>query len=738
MGEQLTIMGTVLSVVFQNEENGYAVLRLVTDEGELVTLVGCVPCAAPGEDITATGSFSSHAQYGEQFSASEVERALPCEEAEILNYLASGVVRGVGPTTAEKLVARFGAQTLSVIEAEPEKLTAIKGMTNKRAQEISNAFREQLGLRRVIEFLARYELPTPLTVPLYRRFGANAMAALERNPYLLSDSAFGVDFSVCDEIALSMGFGGDALLRTEAGLMFELFHNRDAGGHVFLPREKLLAATQELLDCGDDAAEKSLDDLIERGRIVQEPVANVLACYPRAAWEDETYVAMRIEAMLSDRPDALRGVARVIDEIERGQGVTYAPLQRRAVELAAQEELLLLTGGPGTGKTTSVRAIVALFERMGLSVLLAAPTGRAAKRMGELCAREAQTIHRLLGMTFNEQTGEVTFTKGEKEPLEADALIVDETSMVDLSLMRALLSALKPGCRLVLVGDPDQLPSVGAGNVFSDLIRSGRIASVSLHDIFRQAEQSMIVRNAHRINTGLAPELKNSAANDFFFLPRRDSVRLVDTVVELCKTRLPEKMGIPADELQVLTPTRRGDAGTRSLNAALQAALNPPQSGKKERRFGDLNFREGDRVMQTRNDYDVIWQKDDGTAGTGIFNGDVGKIAKIDPSGELLEIVFDDRTAVYTADMLAELDMAYAMTVHKAQGSEYRGVVLVGAPCAPSLMVRGVLYTAITRARELLVIVGDDSTICKMAENDRRSRRYSGLKWRLRQGGKEA
>ena len=716
MGEETTIMGTVLSVVFQNEENGYAVLRLVTDDGELLTLVGCVPCAAPGENLTATGSFSSHPQYGE-----------------ILNYLASGVVRGVGPATAEKLVARFGIETLQVLESEPEKLTAIKGMTARRAQEISAAFNEQMGLRRVMEFLAHYDLPAALSVPLYRRFGANAMAALERNPYLLSDSAFGVDFSVCDEIALSMGFGGDASLRTEAGLTFELSHNRDAGGHVFLPREKLLAATAQLLDCDVDAVEKSLDDLIAIHRIVQEGVANVTACYLRQSWEDETYVVARIEAMLADKPDALR----VIKEIEREQGVQYAPLQRQAVELAAKEELLLLTGGPGTGKTTSVRAIVALFERMGLNVLLAAPTGRAAKRMGELCDRDAQTIHRMLGMTFNDQTGEVTFTKGEKEPLEADALIVDETSMVDLSLMRALLAALRPGCRLVLVGDPDQLPSVGAGNVFSDLIRSGRIATVALRDIFRQAEQSMIVRNAHLVNTGMPPKLKNAAANDFFFLPRRDSVRLVETVVELCKTRLPDKMGIPADELQVLTPTRRGDAGTRSLNFALQAALNPPKPGKQERRFGELIFREGDRVMQTRNDYDVVWQKEDGTAGTGIFNGDVGKIAKIDPSGELLEIVFDDRTATYTSDMLAELDMAYAMTVHKAQGSEYRGVVFVGAPCAPSLMVRGVLYTAITRARELLVIVGDDSAVNKMAENDRRSRRYSGLKWRLRKGGEE-
>ena len=362
MGEETTIMGTVLSVVFQNEENGYAVLRLVTDDGELLTLVGCVPCAAPGENLTATGSFSSHPQYGEQFSASEVERYLPSNETEILNYLASGVVRGVGPATAEKLVARFGIETLQVLESEPEKLTAIKGMTARRAQEISAAFNEQMGLRRVMEFLAHYDLPAALSVPLYRRFGANAMAALERNPYLLSDSAFGVDFSVCDEIALSMGFGGDASLRTEAGLLFELSHNRDAGGHVFLPREKLLAATAQLLDCDVDAVEKSLDDLIAIHRIVQEGVANVTACYLRQSWEDETYVVTRIEAMLADKPDALRGVERVIKEIEREQGVQYAPLQRRAVELAAKEELLLLTGGPGTGKTTSVRAIVALVK----------------------------------------------------------------------------------------------------------------------------------------------------------------------------------------------------------------------------------------------------------------------------------------------------------------------------------------------------------------------------------------
>jgi len=729
MDEQQTLIGTIAAVVFQNEENGYAVVRIVTDDGELITVVGCIPCAAPGEQIAATGAFVTHPQHGEQFSATEVERQMPATESAILDYLASGVVRGVGPATAQKLVERFGLDTLEVLENAPEELRKVKGFTDKRVREITEGFREQMGLRRLMAFLTRFDLPVSLSVPLYRRFGAAAMEMLRRNPYLLVDEPFSLDFAVADEIALALG--GDASCRTEAGILFELSHNETNGGHIFLPRAKLLAATAQLLDAPEDEIEKALDDLIDAGRVAQEPVANVTGCYLARCLDAERYVALRIRAMLSDKPDVLRGAKRAIDEIEREQGIEYAPLQRKAVELAAEQELLILTGGPGTGKTTSVRAILTLFERMGLDVQLAAPTGRAAKRMGEVCGRDAQTIHRMLGMSWDEQTGRVKFTKNEKDPIKADAVIVDETSMVDLALMKAFLAALRPGCRLVLVGDPDQLPSVGAGNVFSDLIRSGRVQTVALTEVFRQAQQSAIIRNAHAVNEGTVPELQNSADSDFFFLPRRDPVRLVDTVVELCKTRLPDKMGIPAAEIQVLTPTRKGATGTAALNRALQAALNPPAEGKRERQFGDIVFREGDRVMQTRNDYDVIWEREDGTAGTGVFNGDVGQILQIDPGGELLTVAFDDRVATYTADMLAELDVAYAMTVHKAQGSEYRGVVFVAAPCAPGLEVRGVLYTAITRARELLIVVGDDSTVRRMTENDKRQRRYSGLRWRL-------
>ena len=416
--------------------------------------------------------------------------------------------------------------------------------------------------------------------------------------------------------------------------------------------------------------------------------------------------------------------------------MTYAAGQRRAVALSAAEGVLLLTGGPGTGKTTSVRGIVALFDSLGLDMALMAPTGRAAKRMSELTGREAQTIHRTLGMSYNEQTGEVSFSKNEKEPLEADAVIVDEMSMVDLPLMRALLTALRPGCRLVMVGDPDQLPSVGPGNVFGDLIRSGAIQTVALTEIFRQARQSAIVRNAHAINLGSPPCL-DSNQGDFFFLCRRAPDRIVDTVVGLCQTRLPENMGVPQSSIQVLCPTRRGPWGTETLNRALQAALNPPSPEKRERTYGELVFRVGDRVMQTKNNYDVLWDRPDGTVGTGIFNGDVGQVVDIAPSGELVTLCFDERTAVYTAEMLGELDMAYAMTVHKAQGSEYQAVVLAAGRCASSLMVRGVLYTAITRARELLVVVGDDAALLAMAANDKQQRRYSGLRRRLKRAAKQ-
>ena len=733
MEELATYDGAVHSIIFQNAENGYTVLRLLTEEGEVVTVVGCIPCVAPGEHLTVSGVWETHPQHGEQLKAVELERSLPEDEEEIFNYLSSGVCKGVGPATARRIVDRFGPETLDILEREPERLHLIKGVTAKKAQEIARSFRRHMGLRRLMEFLSRYQLPPVLAMSLRHQYGDAALEMVRANPYLLSSDACGVEFSIADEIAMGMGIAADSGERMQAAVTFELSHN-EQNGHVFLPREKLVAATAQLLQCEHEPVERALDDLTERGAVVRERVANVEACYLRRLWEAESAACQYLLRLLAAQADRSGQAGRTIDEIQRRQGITYAPQQRQAVELAAREGVLILTGGPGTGKTTTVRGIVALFQKMGLDIVLAAPTGRAAKRMSELTDMEAQTVHRLLGQTWNDAAHQVTFAKSEQEPLEADAVIVDEMSMVDVTLFAALLRALRPGTRLVLVGDADQLPSVGAGNVFSDLIRSGRVETVFLREVFRQAEQSAIIRNAHAVNLGQPPKLTNDQS-DFFFLCRRDAGRAVETVVELCRTRLPEKMGVPADQIQVLTPTRKGPSGTMNLNRRLQEAMNPPGPDKRELLWGERLFREGDRIMQTRNDYDVVWEKADGTVGTGMFNGDVGKITQIDPSGEWLTVDFDGRAALYGAEQLSELDLAYAQTVHKAQGSEYRCVVLSAMPAAQALMVRGVLYTALTRARELLILVGDDAAVRAMAANDRQQRRYSGLRWRLAHSG---
>ena len=477
MEELVTREGTVHSLIFQNAENGYTVLRLLTEEGEVVTVVGCIPCVAPGEHLAVDGVLETHPQHGEQLRAVELERRLPEDEEEIMAYLASGVCKGVGPATAQRIVERFGRDTLDVLEREPERLALLKGITMKKAQEIAESFRQHMGLRRLMAFLAQYSLPPVLAMGLRKRYGDFALEAVRENPYLLSGSQCGVEFAVADEIAMSLGLAADSDQRLQAAVQFTLEHNEN-NGHVFLPREKLTAATAQMLGSEDGAVERALDDLVARGTVIAQQIANVEACYLRRLWQAEAYACARLVNLLAADADRSSRAARIVEDIQRKQGIVYADAQRRAVELAAECGVLILTGGPGTGKTTAVRGIVELLRTMGLDILLCAPTGRAAKRMSELTGMEAQTIHRMLGMTWNEATHEVTFVKGESEPLEADAVIVDEMSMVDVSLFAALLRALKPGTRLVLVGDADQLPSVGAGNVFSDLIRSQRIETV--------------------------------------------------------------------------------------------------------------------------------------------------------------------------------------------------------------------------------------------------------------------
>ena len=726
-----SIDGTVDAVIFQNEENGYTVLRLEVGAPEPVTVVGCIPGVAPGEGLTVTGTWGRHASYGEQFKAESVERRVPAGEKAMLEYLSSGILKGVGATTARRLVEEFGADLFTVLEEQPELLTKIKGITRKRALEIGASFRLQMGMRRLLDFLSANGLPLQLGMPLYRRYGVQALEVLRDNPYLLVDEELGVGFSAADQLALRLGMEGDDPQRLEAGLLFELSHNL-MNGHTFLPRRKLLWATGALIGLEDaEPLEDALATLVERGEVVRESIAGEDACYLAPMQEAEEYVAFRLAEMAAHELLPPAGLDGLIGRIEAEQGITYAPQQRQAVDLAARSQVMLLTGGPGTGKTTSLRGVLALFDALGLETALAAPTGRAAKRLGETCGVEALTIHRLLETQFDDHTGQLVFSHCEDDPLRADAVIVDETSMVDISLMRALLAALRGDCRLILVGDPDQLPSVGPGNLLSDLIRSGRVPMVRLTEIFRQAAESAIVMNAHSVNRGEVPDLHNNK-KDFFFLRRRDPQRTADTIVELCRTRLPEKMGIPAEQIQVLSPTRKHTTGTQSLNAALQAALNPPAEDKPERRFGPFLFRQGDRVMQVRNNYDLMWKAADGlSSGLGVFNGDVGRITGIDPRDERITVDFEGRIVAYTPDLLGELEPAYAMTVHKAQGSEYRAVILAACDGAPMLLTRGVLYTAITRARELFIVVGDEGKVVQMVHNDRQQRRYSGLRARL-------
>ena len=634
--EQSTLEGTVSSIIFQNEENGYTILRLDAGEEEM-TVVGSMPGVSPGEYLTVRGQWVRHATYGTQFRADVVERRLPQGLKEIFHYLASGAIKGIGKATARQLIETFGEDALRVIEEEPEKLTTLKGISPKRARTISDAFRKQMGMRRLLEFLTEHQLPAELSGPLYRAYGDVALEVVRANPYVLASVEFGVEFSQADALALSLGIAADDPQRLEAGLLFELSHNNWNNGHTFLPAQKLIAATGQLLEASGDLLEERLEALANRGELDRETIAGQNAVYIPALYEAETYIAHRIGEMSQAELLPPDGLDRIIARIQREQRITYAPQQRQAVEMAASRQVMLLTGGPGTGKTTCLRGVLALFEAMGLDTSLAAPTGRAAKRLGELCSTDASTIHRLLETGFDPSTGQLAFTHDQYDPLEVDAVIVDEVSMVDVPLMAALLSALRGDCRLVLVGDPDQLPSVGPGNLFSDLIRSGAVPMVRLTEIFRQAAQSAIVRNAHMVNAGELPNLRQNDS-DFFFLRRRDPQLAVETIVDLCRRRLPERMGIPADQIQVLSPTRRHTTGTASLNRSIQEAVNPAWPGRAERRFGEYIFREGDRVMQVRNNYDVMWRGRDNTdTGMGIFNGDIGTNLRVEVIDALLE-----------------------------------------------------------------------------------------------------
>lgn len=734
--EYVLIRGTVEQIVFYNQENGYAVLRLASEEGAEVTATGTFPNIGPGEQVILTGYWVTHPSYGEQFATEAFERRLPSSVRGIAEYLGSGLIRGVGQRLAARIAERFGEDTFDVLTHDPDRLTEIRGITEKKAREIGRQFVEQSEMRLLMDFLSEHSLPVSLTPLLYKRLHDSAIDALCENPYLLCDPYYDVEFRIADGLAMELGLSLLSDERADAGVLYTLTFNLD-NGHTFIPLEKLthtvcMLLSDEDVEFDEARALESILRLSERGKLVREQIAGRDAVYLRSIHDAEAYLAEMLGSMAERSFMYDFDVDELLGALMEGSEFPYSEKQKQAISVAARSGLVILTGGPGTGKTTTVRGILQVFEALGLHTLLAAPTGRAAKRLSDLTGMEARTIHRLLEAGFA-AGGRTAFARNLTNPLECDAVILDEVSMVDITLMQALVEALPHGARLVLVGDADQLPPVGPGNFLRDMIGSHRVPTIELTEIFRQAQKSDIVMNAHAVNAGRMP-VPSGADGDFFFLKRAEPSAVIETVAQLCASRLPKHYGFTPAQIQVLSPAKRQGSGTVALNRRLQEALNPPAESKLEKRFGDWIFREGDRVMQVRNNYDIVWERrEDEEQGTGIFNGDVGEILQIFPQQECMVIRFDDRIATYTYDMLGELELAYAVTVHKSQGSEFDAVVLALSDGLPRrLLTRNILYTAITRARQLLVIVGSADTVAYMVENNQKGRRYSALKARLR------
>ena len=728
------LKGTVEHIIYANEDNGYTVLDFGLED-DIVTACGTMPYIGDGDSLILWGNWVHNPKYGRQFKVEQYERDLPADSTAILRYLSSRTVKGVGPKLAERIVSCFGDETLDVMENHPEWLADVPGISRKKANEISEDFRAKSGIRSAMMFFRDY-FGAAMTVKIYKQFGSSAVDVAKENPYRLCDEVEGIGFERADQMAMSLGLDPQSEERVMSGVKYLLTSNASRNGHVCLPREKLTDAAAQLLRADPERVKEAMNILLDSGALISHRFEGSELIYDKAADGQEKYIADKLVLLDKLCPAVDAGdVNAFIDREERDQGVSYARGQKQAIIDALSHGVMLLTGGPGTGKTTVVHALLHIFRSMDMSVALCAPTGRAAKRLSESTSTEAKTIHRLLEMEFEEGSGHGHFRRNEQELLEEAVVIVDEASMVDNALMCSLCKAVKPGARLILIGDADQLPSVGAGRVLNDLIDSGRFATVRLTEIFRQARESLIVTNAHAINEGTYPDLtvKN---NDFFFLPRRYDREIADTVVELCSTRLPRAYGKATEGgIQIITPSRKGEAGTENLNRRLQSELNPPAKGKKELKFRETTFRVGDRVMQTKNNYDIQWESGNGmdqTAGSGVFNGDIGTVIFIDPAEEEMVVSFDDKEATYTGDMLDELEHAWAVTVHKSQGSEYPFVIVPMYNAPPLLLIRNLLYTAVTRARRMVILVGREDVIRTMVDNNRQTLRYTGLAARLR------
>lgn len=724
--EVLTLEGEVEDLIYQNDENGYTVCVIAVGD-EPVTVVGTMPGVFVGDVVRVMGSWTSHPTYGRQFKAVSMEKSLPVDEKAMLRYLSSRAVRGVGPKLAQRIMDRFGEAAFDVIENNPDLLADVQGISVKKAREISAAFKEQFGVRKVMMYFGGY-FGSATTMRIYKKWGVRSVEVVEKDPYILCDEVYGIGFERADAMAQAMGFEKTAPRRVRAGLRYVLKFNAAANGHCYLPREKLIAAASALLEVEPAAAEERLSALCAEGDLIQSRGEDKPVYLPEYFRAEISCATKLCELNRINLYGSVEGADLLISQTEEREDIRYAPAQRTAIQCALSHSVTLITGGPGTGKTTIVKAIVSLFDRVGMKVALAAPTGRAAKRLGESTGASARTIHRLLEIEY---TGDdkMKFIRNERNPLEEDVVIVDETSMMDVLLFASLLAAIRPGARLILIGDSDQLPSVGAGEVLRDTIASGVFPVCRLEQIYRQSGNSDIVENAHRVNRGEYP-VSSERDGDFFLVSRQTLASTVETVISLCRDRLPKKYGPDAvDGIQVLSCTRKGELGTARLNVLLQGALNPPAPDKKEKALRDVIFREGDKVMQIRNDYELEWESTEtpGAFGNGVFNGDIGRITRIDPMEETVTVRFDDHRVKYLFEELDEIEHAFAVTVHKSQGSEYPIVIFPLFNPPPMLATRNLLYTGITRAKHLAILVGDVASFRRMVDNDRIAERYTGL-----------
>ncbi|MCT4687976.1 SF1B family DNA helicase RecD2 [Vallitalea sp.] len=737
METQQVIEGIIEEIIYRNENNGYCVCEISMEE-EDITCVGTMLGVSEGEQIRAVGEYVSHHTYGRQFQIESYQSFIPQDRHSVLRYLSSGAIKGIGPALAKRIVKKFGDDSFRIIEEEPETLALVKGISEKKANEVANIFYEQREMRKTIIFLQEYGISLTYAIKIYNRYKERTMDIVGNNPYKLAEDIIGIGFKTADEIAMKMGIDKDSVHRVKAGIMF-ILRRASLNGHTYLPKNDLIDKAEEMLLVPYELIENAIIELQINKQIISKEVEDRVITYNMMFYHLELNVARKIYDLAQYDYDLPSNVDNEIKAIEESSDIVFDDYQRQAIKEGIKNGVIVVTGGPGTGKTTTINSIIELLEIQGLDVMLAAPTGRAAKRMTEATGRQAQTIHRLLEISFMNSEDNNKFEKHEDNPLECDALIIDEASMVDIVLMNSLLKALIPGTRLIIVGDKDQLPSVGPGNVLKDIIESKKIKAVKLEKIFRQARESAIIMNAHKINSGEHIDLCNKKS-DFFYIKRATSGSILEEIKTLTKTRLPKFANCsPFDGIQILSPMRKGLLGTINLNKELQATLNPPKKDKNEKVFRDVLFREGDKVMQIKNNYNLAWQiKNEYNftidEGVGVFNGDIGTIIEINQYTNKLKVKFeDDKVVEYEYANLEELELAYAVTIHKSQGSEYPVVVIPLLTGPSMLLIRNLLYTAVTRAKKYVVIVGLDSTIYQMIDNDKEIERYSTLRLRIQE-----